>query len=108
VQNLNRVTAHLQNDQRLNLACRVEDSVTPPNASQPNTEEGHKKRAHKTKGIKQPEETNIAKLGFNERIQNSATEFMKGDLTIARVIEVNKINSHLIKLFSPGRFAYVS
>jgi ribosome biogenesis GTPase / thiamine phosphate phosphatase len=41
------------------------------------------------------EDTNIAKLGFDEWIQNSATEFMKDDLTIARVIEVNK-NSYMV------------
>jgi ribosome biogenesis GTPase / thiamine phosphate phosphatase len=41
------------------------------------------------------EETNIVKLGFNEQFQNSATEFMKDDLTIARVIEVNK-NSYMV------------
>jgi hypothetical protein len=38
------------------------------------------------------EETNIAKLGFIERIQNLAAEFMKDGLTIGRVIEVNKNN----------------
>jgi ribosome biogenesis GTPase / thiamine phosphate phosphatase len=41
------------------------------------------------------EETNIAKLGFNERIQNLATEFMKDGLTVGRVIEVNK-NSYMV------------
>lgn len=39
------------------------------------------------------EDTNIAKLGFNEWFQNSATEFMKDDVIIARVIEVNKNSS---------------
>lgn len=41
------------------------------------------------------EDTRIIKLGFNERIQNSATEFIKDDLIIARVIEVNK-NSFMV------------
>ncbi|MCU0608911.1 MAG: ribosome small subunit-dependent GTPase A [Chitinispirillaceae bacterium] len=36
------------------------------------------------------EKTTIAKLGFNERIQNSAIGFLKDDLIIARVIGVNK------------------
>ena len=39
------------------------------------------------------EETSIAKLGFNERIQNSAAEFLIDGLTIGRVIEVNKNSS---------------
>ncbi len=41
--------------------------------------------------------TFIAKLGFDERFRNSAIEFMKDDLTIARVIEVNK-NSYMISI----------
>lgn len=41
------------------------------------------------------EETNIAKLGFNEQIKNSAIGFIKDDLSIARVIEVNK-NSYRV------------
>jgi ribosome biogenesis GTPase / thiamine phosphate phosphatase len=39
--------------------------------------------------------TNIIKMGFNERLQNLYSEFIKDDLIIARVIEVNK-NSCLI------------
>jgi ribosome biogenesis GTPase len=41
------------------------------------------------------EDTNIEKLGFNELIRNSAAEFIKDGLTLARVIEVNK-NSYVV------------
>lgn len=39
--------------------------------------------------------TEIAKLGFNERLRTLYSEFIKDDLLIARVIEVNK-NSYLV------------
>ena len=41
------------------------------------------------------ENTNLAKLGCTEQIQNSASDFMKDGLAIGRVIEVNK-NSYLV------------